>query len=287
MRSIETDPVPCASPAPNRNQLRTSDRRRAHPTLADFSTLELTDSPTDRLTDLAVSVAMRSLDEETIPTPRAGRITALRPTKRDPDRIAVDLDGSFAFALPATLVADQRLEVGDALDGERVSALLAADRASRATEAALVFLGYRPRSEKEVRDRLRRGGYDQAAIDHAISRLHEWRYLDDADFARRWVENRTAHRPRGKRLLQQELRHKGIDTGTAREAIDDAELDETSAAEDLARRRLPAYAGDDPAAIRRRLGAYLARRGYSYDVIRIALDRALGEADEGDGVMGS
>jgi regulatory protein len=230
---------------------------------------------------------MRSPDEETVQTPRAGRITALRPTKRDPDRIAVDLDGSFAFALPATLVADERIDVGDLLDVDRVSALLAADQASRATEAALVFLGYRPRSEKEVRDRLRRGGYQQEAIEHAITRLHEWRYLDDADFARRWVENRTAHRPRGKRLLQQELRHKGIDGETARDAIDEADLDETGAAEALARRRLPAYAGDDPAAIRRRLGAYLARRGYGYDVIRIALDRALGEADdEGDVVNG-
>jgi regulatory protein len=223
---------------------------------------------------------MRSPDEATTETPRAGRITALRPTKRDPDRVAVDIDGSFAFAIPATLVADQRLEVGDALDGERVSALLSADQAARATEAALVFLGYRPRSEKEVRDRLRRGGYEQDAIDHTISQLHEWRYLDDADFARRWVENRTAHRPRGKRLLQQELRHKGIDTETAREAIDDADLDETGAAEALARRRLPSYAGDEPAATRRRLGAYLARRGYGYDVIRIALDRTLGEAED-------
>jgi regulatory protein len=199
--------------------------------------------------------------------------------------MAVDLDGSFAFALPATLVADQRLEVGDALDGARVIALLAADQASRATEAALVFLGYRPRSEKEVRDRLRRGGYEQDAIDHAISRLHDWRYLDDADFARRWVENRTAHRPRGKRLLQQELRHKGIDTEIAREVIDAADLNETGAAEDLARRRLPAYAGGDPTAIRRRLGAYLARRGYGCDVIRIALDRALGEAEDIDDVL--
>jgi regulatory protein len=224
-------------------------------------------------------------DETPLQTVRAGRITALRPTKRDPDRIAVDLDGSFAFALPATLVAEERIDVGDLLDVDRVSALLAADQASRATEAALVFLGYRPRSEKEVRDRLRRGGYQQEAIEHAITRLHEWRYLDDADFARRWVENRTAHRPRGKRLLQQELRHKGIDGETARDAIDEADLDETGAAEALARRRLPAYAGDDPAAIRRRLGAYLARRGYGYDVIRLALDRALGEADdEGDGV---
>jgi regulatory protein len=227
---------------------------------------------------------MPSPDETPSQTARAGRVTALRPTKRDPDRIAVDLDGSFAFALPATLVGDERIEVGDQLDVDQVTALLAADQASRATEAALVFLSYRPRSEKEVRDRLRRGGYEPDAIEHAIGRLHEWRYLDDADFARRWVENRTAHRPRGKRLLQQELRHKGIDGEIARDAIDDADLDETGAAEALARRRLPSYAGDEPAAIRRRLGAYLARRGYGYDVIRVALDRALGEADDMDDV---
>ena len=98
---------------------------------------------------------------------------------------------AFAFALPAQLVADERIEVGDVLDEARVASLRAADEASRATEAALVFLGYRPRSEREVRDRLRRGGYGPDAIDHAIARLHEWRYLDDADFARRWVENRT------------------------------------------------------------------------------------------------
>jgi regulatory protein len=223
-------------------------------------------------------------DELPPQTVRAGRVTALRPTKRGPDRIAVDLDGSFAFALPATLVADERIDVGDTLDSDRVSALLAAEQASRATEAALVFLSYRPRSEKEVRDRLRRGGFEQDAIEHAIARLHEWRYLDDADFARRWVENRSTHRPRGRRLLQQELRHKGIAGDTARDAIDDADLDEIGAAEALARRRLPAYAGDEPAAIRRRLGAYLARRGYGYDVIRIALDRALGEAEGLDDV---
>jgi regulatory protein len=189
---------------------------------------------------------MPSSDETPPRTPRAGRVTALRSTKRDPDRIAVDLDGTFAFALPAQLVTDERIEVGNALDGKRINALLAAEESSRATEAALVFLAYRARSEKEVRDRLRRGGYAQEAIDHAISRLHEWRYLDDEDFARRWVENRTAHRPRGKRLLQQELRLKGIDNETAREVIADADVDETGAAEALARRRLPAYAGTIP-----------------------------------------
>ena len=211
----------------------------------------------------------------------------MRPTRRDPERVSIHLDGAFAFTLSAQLVADERLAVGDALDEDRVAALTAAGESSRATEAALIFLAYRPRSEREVRDRLRRGGYTPEAIDYTIGRLHEWRYLDDADFARRWVENRATHRPRGARLLQQELRQKGIDTETAREVIAEAELDEVAAAEALARRRLPAYAGDDSTAIRRRLAAYLARRGYGFDVIRPALEAALGdEIDVGDGDEG-
>jgi regulatory protein len=220
-------------------------------------------------------------DKTTSNEPRSGRITDLAATKRDPQRIAVDLDGSFAFALPAELVASERLEVGDWLDEQRVAELLAADERARATGAALAFLAYRARSEREVRDRLRRGRFSQDAIDHAISRLQDWHYLDDEDFARRWVENRSTHRPRGRRMLQQELRQKGISSEMAREVLEEADLDETAMAVALARQRLPAYAGDDPLTVRRRLGGYLARRGYGFDVVRTALNAALGESDDG------
>lgn len=216
------------------------------------------------------------------PTPAPGHITSLKPTRRDPKRVSLHLDGAYAFTLPADLVASQHLEVGDFLDESRLAALLAADQVSRATEAALAFLAYRPRSEREVRDRLRRGAYPQETIKKVIARLHDWRYLDDADFARRWVEGRTMQRPRGSRLLQQELRQKGIDSEIAREAIAEADLDEAAAAEALARKRLAAYAGEDPRVVRRRVGAYLARRGYNFDVVRAALDRAMGEPEEAE-----
>ena len=211
---------------------------------------------------------------------RAGTITDLVATRRDPDRIAVDLNGTFAFALPADLVASERLEVGDVLDEARVARLLSDDERARATNAALTFLGYRARSEREVRDRLRRGRFSQEAIDHAITRLHDWRYLDDEDFARRWVENRSTHRPRGRRLLQQELRQKGIASETAREVIEESDLDEIAMATALARQRVSSYAGQDALTVRRRLGGYLARRGYGFDVVRAALNTALGETDD-------
>jgi regulatory protein len=217
------------------------------------------------------------------PEIQAGTITRIAPLPRAASRFAVDLDGRAGLTLGEETLLRSGIQVGDALDEAAVAALLAADETSRATEAALVFLAQRPRSEREVRTRLRRGGYRDEAIAQVIARLHDWRYLDDVDFARRWVENRVTHRPRGQRLLQQELRQKGIDAETAREVIAAAELDEAAAAEDLARHRLASYTGDDPAAVRRRLSAYLARRGYDYDTIRRALEQTLGETDEGDG----
>jgi regulatory protein len=214
--------------------------------------------------------------------PRSGRITAIRPQVRDPERVSIALDGAFAFGLPADLAAREGLVTGDELSAERVAALLALDESARATTAALAFLSYRPRSEREVRDRLRQKGYAPAAVDAAIARLEGWRYLDDADFARRWVENRASHQPRGRRLLEQELRHKGVDRETAREVLDDTPLDEEVAALELARTKLRAYAKDDPAAARRKLGAFLARRGYGYDTIRPTLERLFGELEEED-----
>lgn len=212
-------------------------------------------------------------------SPQAGTVTRIAEQRRKRGRVWVEIDGRHGFSLADEVVARAGLAAGDDLDEAALEQLLAADEVARATETALAFLAYRPRSEKEVRDRLRRGGFGQSAADQTIARLHEWRYLDDADFARRWVESRAAGRPRGNRLLQQELHQKGIDRETAREIIDEADIDEAAAAEALARSRIGAYAGEEPAVIRRRLGAYLARRGYSYDIVRGAIERVLGDED--------
>jgi regulatory protein len=209
-----------------------------------------------------------------------GTITRITQRRRDRGRFAIEIDGRPGVTVSEDVLFRTGLQVGDAIDAAAIEDLLARDELSRATDAALNFLSYRPRAEREVRDRLRRGGFPTETIDQVIVRLQEWRYLDDADFARRWVENRAAGRPRGQRLLQQELRQKGIDAETAREAIAEAELDEAAAAEELARRRLPAYVGEEPAVVRRRVGAYLARRGYGFDVIRTALERAMGASDD-------
>lgn len=213
--------------------------------------------------------------------PASGRITAIKPQVRDAERVSVFLDGTFAFGLGAQLALDEGLSTGDELTAARVAALRAADDVGKATNAALALLARRPRSLREVRDRLRLKDYGPATIEAAVAKLEGWNYVDDADFARYWVENRAAHKPRGRRLLEQELRQKGIDREVVREAIDATDLDERAAAVEVGRAKLRSYAGLAPAVAHRRLGAYLARRGFGYDVVRPALDELLGEGGDG------
>ncbi|MBA2276276.1 MAG: RecX family transcriptional regulator [Chloroflexia bacterium] len=204
-------------------------------------------------------------------------MTAVTAQRGDPERVNIFIDEEFAFGVAADLALEAGLYAGNELDGAGIAALLARDETRKATSAALRLLAHRARAEGELIRRLRQKGFAEEAIDGAIAKLREWRYLDDADFARRWVESRQQHRPRGTRLLGQELRQKGVDAETIDEAIAAADLDEDGDALRLARQKAPTYARLPPEVQRRRLSSFLARRGYSFDLVRRAVEEALGE----------
>ena len=195
----------------------------------------------------------------------------MAPTQRDPERISVFIDGEFVFALPDIIVATRGLKRGLELTLEQVRELAGIAEGEKATAAALNFVSYRPRSEREVRDRLRSKAYEPASIDYAIEKMRGWRYLDDTKFAEFWVESRAEHSPRGKRALQSELRAKGVDREVVERVLDETDLDEGNAALEIARKRLRSLSSYDEETQRRRLSAFLARRGYGWDVVKPVL----------------
>jgi regulatory protein len=220
----------------------------------------------------------RDRTEEPRPNgPRSGRITAISAQVHDRERVSVFLDDVFAFGLAADLVLEEGLAPGMTLDEAFVERLLAADEIRRATSAALHLLAYRPRSEGEITTRLRQRDFSPTAIAAAIARLREWHYVDDADFANRWIENRQQHRPRSERMLAQELKAKGVNQEIVRDSLADAGIDEVADARSIAERQREKYSSLDEETQKRRLMAFLARRGYGFDIIRCAL-----EVDETD-----
>jgi regulatory protein len=193
----------------------------------------------------------------------AGKITALTYQKRNKDRVNVYLDGTFGFGL--AVIEAVRLRVGQALTDEEIEALRRKDDIDRAHGRALDYLSYRPRSTSEVRRNLRQKDVDERIVDAVIARLVHARLLDDREFARYWVDNRERFNPRGLRGLRHELAQKGVSSEIIDEAL--ATYDEEAAARRTAEAGARRLSLGDLSAFRRKLKAYMARRGFSYAVI--------------------
>ena len=212
----------------------------------------------------------------------AGKITALRAQAKDSQRVNVFVEGEFALGVSLTTITKAGLHVGKQLSAEEFAKLEQIESGDKAYLAALRFLEARPRSIAEVRTRLGRKDFAPEAIDAAIARLAELELLDDAAFARYWVENRQAYRPRGAGALRDELRRKGINADVTAEVLDNTLTgDEAAGASGLARAALHKYAGSqDRNAFTRRMGSYLQRRGYTFEVIRPIIDQLWAEVSE-------
>jgi regulatory protein len=212
-----------------------------------------------------------------------GLITAIEPQRRAGGRRSnVFLDGRYAFSLQDDLAA--ALRVGQPLSADAAERLQQQDERARAVESALAFLSYRPRSEREVRDRLARKQLSADAIGHAIARLRQLGLLDDRAFAQYWVEQRQTHRPRGQRLLRQELLQKGIDRELGA-AVLEASAEQEPAVEAACRagrRRARTVQAADEREFSQRLGPFLLRRGFDYEAARTACRRLWRERSEPD-----
>lgn len=142
-------------------------------------------------------------------------------------------------------------------------------------DKALKFLSYRPRSEKEVRDNLLKKKASSSLIDLIIKKLQEQKFLNDREFVKWWIEQRTLVKPTGKRLIKFELKKKGIDKELIDEVFDSVEdlvHDELEMARNLVQRKINKYKGLDRQKIYQRLGGFLSRRGFDYDTIKKAID---------------
>lgn len=191
-------------------------------------------------------------------------ITAIEKQARS-HRANVFLDGRFVAAFSLEVISEAGLRVGDELLPELLDTLLQAELYQSSLRSAFRLLSYRPRSEAEMRARLTDKGVPPTVVEKTIERLIVLGFLDDTEFARYWVEVRNQSRPRGKRLLSQELRLKGISKEITRQAI--TPVSEEDAAYRAAQRQAIRLNNTEWKIFRRRLGDFLLRRGFDYDVL--------------------
>lgn len=151
------------------------------------------------------------------------------------------------------------------------------DPRARARQVCLHLLTLAPRTRQQLADALARRGIPDDVAQDVLSRFTDAGLIDDAAFAKAWVESRHHSRGLAGRALRTELKRRGVDEADISEAVGSLGPDEeASTARQLVRRRLAATRGLEPQARIRRLAGMLARKGYpaglSFRVIREALE---------------
>jgi regulatory protein len=205
-----------------------------------------------------------------------GKVTALKVQKRHPNRVNVYLDNEFSFGLSRITAA--WLQVGQELSPSKIAKLQAEDAREVAYMQALSYLDYRPRSRAEVRRNLEKHAVPPDVINDVFKRLERSGLVNDERFAQDWVENRSEFRPRSRRALAYELHQRGLNDSAIEKALEG--LNEETMAYQAALKQARRYEGLPLRDFNNKLGSFLARRGFSYEVIKQVVAKVWDEKQE-------
>jgi regulatory protein len=216
------------------------------------------------------------------------RITAIEPQKKNPGRRNIYADGQFVVGVSDETLLRFGLRIGDEIPPALVQALEQAEELVGAKGVALHFLTVRPRTEREIRDKLREKEFAEEDIVHTIAALKSAGLLDDAAFARMYIRDALSARPAGKMLLKRKLLLLGVEKSVVEDAIEECftGVDIEAAALTLARQFLKKTQnlrkGESAAKRRNRVSAFLARKGFAWDVIEAVLKQVSTGAEESE-----
>jgi len=211
-------------------------------------------------------------------------VTGIVESPRKDGRYVVQVDGKPFATVSLDILDRLELRVGAELDAGRLDAVGQAAAALQTYDRALNMLAFQARSARDLRRKLVQKGEEAAHVDQAIERLVANGLLNDAEYARQLARSKVLGQGASRRRLQQEMFKRGVARDVGAEAIaevfEDEAVDEGELIDGVARKKLHSLAKLDPETRRRRLYAFLARRGYEHDAIRRAMKAVLEEDPE-------
>lgn len=199
-------------------------------------------------------------------------ITKITQQKKDPERYNIFLDEKYAFSVHETVLVKFGLTKGMSLENWSIDDMVYEDEIRKAFNRALHYLGFRMRSEHEVKQKLLDIGYGEAVVLEAIVKLRNLGFLNDETFSKALLETQKRSSGRGPRAIQQELQRKGIGKELQEKMLDSYSEDEqVEVARKVAEKEAARNSSQSPRQKEQRIQNSLLRKGYSYDIIKQAL----------------
>ncbi len=180
--------------------------------------------------------------------------------------VDVLFDDGSTISIDKRLAEKAGLHLYSEIDIRTLGKIIKEDDADRCYEAALHYLEFRPRSEAELKQHLLyKRRFQAESVADAIARLKKLNLIDDRVFAENWTRDRAAYRPKSRMMVKRELLQKGVDYDVANEATREIEDEAGVYRAGLKKARLLKQL--DYRDFAKRLASYLARRGYTSDVV--------------------
>ena len=199
-------------------------------------------------------------------------ITAITPQVKDKKRVNIFLDGKFFCGLQKITQMTNNLQVGDVVSEKRLSELVFESEYTACVDLAYKYLGRKSHTKMQVILYLQDKNFDNKVIGRVISKLEEYGYLDDMQYAKTYIDIKKTSK--GKRMLSAELKLKGVDSKTIEEALETLE-DEDINAYNVAKKYIKNKPFDFE--LKAKAFRYLISKGFSYDNATGALDKISAE----------
>lgn len=195
------------------------------------------------------------------------KITDIKQQVKRADRYSIYIDGKYVFSFSESELLGIGLKVGQEFTEQELDEMKSRAILDKGYDRALNLIMRRPRSEWELRDYLKRKDYAEENIQEILNKLSNRGYVDDADFARRWVENRRLLKSTSKRRLTQELRQKRVPDEVIQLTIEADQTDEQQVLRELIERKRKQTKYQDE----QKLMQYLIRQGFNYGDVKSVL----------------
>lgn len=199
-------------------------------------------------------------------------ITSIEEQKKK-GRYNIFLDGEYAFGLYKETIYHFGLRTKDELDEKRIGELKSYDEINFGKKVAYRFLNFKPRSEKEVRTKLKGHKLSDESIDKILDSLKEFKFVNDEQYAKMYIESKVSLKPEGRRSLKIRLAQKGIGKETSEKTVEENYTEETEfqKALDLVTKYQKKVKAKTAIEKKQKCYKHLLSKGFSYDLINRVL----------------
>lgn len=202
------------------------------------------------------------------------RIISLLKNEKFPSMFNITMDNNVSFCLPKKRVELLELAEGKNISEETLNYILDKEVYVAAKSAAVSFLALKLRTAYEVERKLYEMGYNETTIERVIEDLKEINYIDDYNYACKYIAEKSKLKPKSAKLLSMELSQKGLSDDIISSALEEFTLDEEEVALHLLRKKYSRYTAFDEKLIQK-MKNFLSGRGFSYSQISKAVSEFL------------